>query len=102
MAEFTYQTRRKISEEWVAQTKQNAAGVSGQERTLLPTIHYHSTPRDTCIWMRKLLEDGTYRTLRELYQDQFADLIRACIPKEQHEEFYYALDQMNQYQMTAG
>ena len=102
MAEFTYQTRKKLSEEWVAQTKQNAAGVSEQARTLLPTIHYHNIPRDTCIWMRKQLEDGTYRTLRELYKDRFADLILACIPKEQHEEFYYALDQMNQFQMTAG
>ncbi|MDE6896788.1 MAG: DUF4132 domain-containing protein, partial [Lachnospiraceae bacterium] len=52
--------------------------------------------------MRKLLENGTYRTLRELYQDRFQDLIRACIPENLHEEFYYALDQMNQFQMTAG
>ena len=102
MAEFTYQTRRKISEDWIAQTKQNAAGVSEQGRALLPSIHYHNIPRDTCQWMRKCLEDGTYRTLRELYEGQFQDLIDACIPKEQQEEFYYALDQMNQYQMTAG
>ncbi len=102
MAEYTYQTRRKISEDWIAQTKQNAVGVSEQGRTLLPSIHYHNIPRDTCKWLRKLLEDGTYRTLRELYEDRFQDLILACIPKEQHEEFYYALDQMNQYQMTAG
>ena len=27
MAEFTYETRRKISENWVAQTKKNASGV---------------------------------------------------------------------------
>lgn len=102
MAGFTYQTRRKISEDWVAQTKQHAAGVSERGRTLLPSIHPHTIPRDTCIWMRKLLEDGTYKTLSELYRDQFSDLVRACIPEDQHGEFYYALDQMNQFQMTAG
>lgn len=102
MAEFTYQTRRKMSEVWVAQTKQKADGVSEQEKTLLPSVYYHTVPRDTCAWMRKLLENGTYRTLRELYQDRFQDLIRACIPENLHEEFYYALDQMNQFQMTAG
>ncbi len=102
MAEFTYQTRRKMSEVWVAQTKQKADGVSEQEKTLLPSVYYHTVPRDTCAWMRKLLENGTYRTLRELYQDRFQDLIRVCIPENLHEEFYYALDQMNQFQMTAG
>lgn len=102
MAEFTYQTRRKLSEDWIAQTKKNAAGVSDEAKALLPSIHYHAIPRDTCIWMRKLLEEGTYQTLRELYQNRFQDLICACIPRDQHEEFYYALDQMNQYQMTAG
>ena len=102
MAEFTYQTRRKMSEVWVAQTKQKADGVSEQEKTLLPSVYYHTVPHDTCAWMRKLLENGTYRTLRELYQDRFQDLIRACIPENLHEEFYYALDQMNQFQMTAG
>ena len=102
MAEFTYQTRRKLSEDWIAQTKRDAVGVSEQEKTLLPSVHYHSIPRDTCTWMRGILEDGTCRTLHELYQDRFAALLHACIPGEQHEEFYYALDQMNQFQMTAG
>ena len=92
MAEFTYQTRRKLSEEWIAQTKKNAAGVSDEAKALLPSTHYHAVPRDTCIWMRKLLEEGTYQTLRELYQNRFQDLICACIPRDQHEEFYYALD----------
>lgn len=102
MAEFTYQTRRKMSEDWVARTKEKAAHVSGQEKALLPSVYYHMIPQDTCAWMRKLLEVGTYRTLRGLYQDKFQNLIRSCIPEELHEEFYYALDQMNQFQMTAG
>ena len=102
MAEFTYQTRRKMSEDWIAQTKKNAAHISRREADLLPEIYYYSTPRDTCEWMQKVLEDGTYRTLSELYRHEFQKLIQACIPAEQHEEFYYALDQMNQFQMTAG
>lgn len=102
MAEFTYQTRRKLSETWIAQTKQNAAHVSKQEASLLPEIYYHSIPRDTCDWMRQHLKNGAYRSLSALYQDKFQALIRACVPAELQEEFYYALDQMNQFQMTAG
>ncbi len=102
MAEFTYQTRRKLSEDWVAQTKQNAAHVSKQEASLLPDTYYYSIPHDTCEWMRQQLENGVYPTMRALFQDKFQALIRACIPTDLHEEFYYALDQMNQFQMTAG
>ena len=102
MAEFTYQTRRKLSESWIAQTKQNAAQVSKREAALLPDIYYYSIPRDTCEWMRKQLEDGVYPTLSALFRDNFQALIQACIPADFHEEFYYALDQMNRFQMTAG
>ncbi|MCI8490680.1 MAG: DUF4132 domain-containing protein [Lachnospiraceae bacterium] len=103
MAEFTYQTRRKITEDWVARTKQKAAHISKQEADLLPSgYYYHAVPHDTCVWMQKLLRDGTYRTLSGLYRGEFSKLISLCIPADQNEDFYYALDQMNQFQMTAG
>ena len=56
MAEFTYQTRRKLTETW----------------------------------------------LSELYRKQFPNLVDVCVRKAWQEDFYYALDQMNSYQMTAG
>ncbi len=102
MAEFTYETRRKISENWVAQTKKNASGVPKSETGLLPDTYYYSLPQKTCNKMRELLENGACRTLSELYQNEYGHLINACIPAEYREEFYYALDQMNQFQMTAG
>ncbi len=102
MAEFTYETRRKISENWVAQTKKNASGVPKSETGLLPDTYYYSLPQKTCNKMRELLENGACRTLSELYQNEYGHLINACIPAEYREEFYYALDQMNRFQMTAG
>ena len=58
MAEFTYETRRKISENWVAQTKKNASGVPKSETGLLPDTYYYSLPQKTCNKMRELLENG--------------------------------------------
>ena len=52
--------------------------------------------------MRQLLNSGKYKTLSELYRKQFPNLVDVCVRKAWQEDFYYALDQMNSYQMTAG
>ena len=68
MAEFTYQTRRKLSETWVADMKEKGKPLSEQEKTMLPDLYYYSMPQDTCKSMRQLLQNGTYKTLSELYK----------------------------------
>lgn len=102
MAEFTYQTRRKLSETWVAQMKEKGRHLSEREKKLLPEIYYHVIPRDVCEEMRRLLQNGTYRTLSDLYRSQFQKLVDVCVVKSRQEEFYGALDEMNACQMTAG
>lgn len=102
MAEFTYQTRRKMTENWVNSVKEKGKYCSGQEKKLLPEVYLHAIPQDVCGEMQQLLENGTYKTLSELYRKQFKNLVEVCVEKERQEEFYYALDEMNQYQMTAG
>jgi len=102
MAEFTYQTRRKLSETWIADVKERGARLSEREKKLLPDLYYFSMPQDVCGTMRQLLLNGKYRTLSELYKDLFPDLVDVCVKKAWQEEFYYALDEMNRYQMTAG
>lgn len=102
MAEFTYETRRKITENWVAQVQKRGEGFSKSEKSLLPERYYYSLPKDTCRWMSGLLSDGTYWTLSELYKKQFSGAVEACVPQGLQEEFYYALDQMKEFQYTAG
>lgn len=102
MAEFTYQTRRKITEAWVNKFKERGRHLSKREQDMLPDVYYYTIPQGACRYIRQLLEEGTYRTLSELYQKEFNNLVKVCIPENCRQEFYYALDQMNRYQMTAG
>lgn len=52
----------------------------------------------TCQTRRKLTETW----LGELYRKQFPNLVDVCVRKAWQEDCYYALDQMNSCQMTAG
>lgn len=102
MAEFTYQTRRKITETWVNEAKKRGEGLSAIEKLALPGTAYYTVPQKLRDWMRDLLEQGTYWKLSELYQKQLSGLVEVCVPGKLQEEFYYALDQLNQFQLTAG
>ncbi len=102
MAEFTYQTRRKITEDWVNETAKRGQHLSRQEKELLPDVYGYTIPQNVCNEMRKFLAGNNAGTLSELYRRRFSGLVEVCVPAEYREEFYYALDQMNQYQMTAG
>ncbi len=102
MAEFTYQTRRRLSETWLSTLKAKSKFLSGREQKMLPELSYYIMPQDVCNFMRQLLYSGKYTTLSELYRKQFPNLVDVCVRKAWQEDFYYALDQMNRYQMTAG
>ncbi len=104
MAEFTYETRRKITEDWVKEFQERGRHLSERDKKLLPNIYgsYYAISREVCGSMRNLLTGGRYRTLSDLYRNDFKELTDVCVPKEYQDEFYYALDEMNQYQMTAG
>ncbi len=102
MAEFTYDSRKKISEKWIVQLKENGNLLFEAERKLLPSTIYQNVTFGDSKFIRELLEMGTYWNLSSLYKGQMSQLVDLCVPKELQEEFYYALDEMNQYQMTAG
>lgn len=102
MVEFTYQTRRKLTETWVNSTAERGRRLSKREKEMLPDVYGYTIPQEACNEMRKILTERSSCTLSGLYQSRFEDLVEVCVPKEYQEEFYYALDQMNQYQMTAG
>ncbi len=99
---FTYETRKKITDEWVRQTAARVPRLTEREKGLLPQEHYYIIPQETCRWMEQRLSEGGGRSLSGLYREELAGAVEACVRREDQEEFYYALDQMNQYQMTAG
>lgn len=102
MSEFTYETRRKLSETWVKEISERGRHLSRREKEMLPDVSLYAVPQDACRYIRQRLESGAYKTLSEIYQKEFKHLTGVCVPEAYREEFYYALDQMNQYQMTAG
>ncbi len=102
MSEFTYDTRRKLNETWVKEINERGKHLSKREKEMLPDVYTYAVPQEACQYIRSLLEKGTYQTLREVYQQEFMDLVKVCVAEKYREEFFYALDQMNQFQMTAG
>ncbi|MBD5506502.1 MAG: DUF4132 domain-containing protein [Lachnospiraceae bacterium] len=102
MAEFNCQTRRKFSEKWEADMKTKGRHLSEREKKLLPTFYNYVVSQEVCDFIREPLRKGKYKTLSELYQNEFHNLVDVCVRKEWQEEFYYALDEMNCYQMTSG
>lgn len=99
---YTYETRRKLTVAWVEGVRERGGHLSEQEKEMLPDIYAYGIPREACDTMRRLLTDGKYPSLSRLYQKEHPALVDVCVPKGRQGEFYYALDQMNQYQMTAG
>ncbi len=101
MADFTYQTRSKLRETWVNRVRGQATGLTAAEKELLPGTGNGISTKST-EWLTELLRQGTYRTLSALFKGRLSGLVAVCVPKEQQEEFFYALDEMNQFQFTAG
>ncbi len=99
---FTYETRKKITDEWIARVKKRGEHLAKAQKELLPDRRYYYVPEEPRRRMEQLLKDGTYCNLSSLYREEYPALVNVCVPTELQEEFYYALDQMNQFQMTAG
>lgn len=102
MADYTYQTRRKMTENCVAHIRKKAAKLSSMETRLLAGLIDNSVPKMPYEWLAGFFDREKDRTLSDVYKDELAGLVKACVPEGKREEFYYALDQMNQFQMTAG
>lgn len=104
MAEFTYDSRKQVTQRWLAKIREGAKNLSDKEKLLLPSEYQYNVPKKAVEWMEQLLASGDCQTLTlsGLYRKHLPNLVAACVPEGMEETFYYALDQMNQYQMTAG
>ncbi len=58
MPEYTYQTRRKLTETWIDACKQKAKHLSEWEQKMLPEPYVYATPQDVCQYMKSRLENG--------------------------------------------
>ncbi|MDE7478036.1 MAG: DUF4132 domain-containing protein, partial [Lachnospiraceae bacterium] len=102
MAEFSYESRKKVTETFVNNMANKGKHLSKMEKELLPKMDIYPVLKDAYTTMVKLLQAGTYVKLSDLYQSQFKDLVDVCVDKVLQADFYYALDEMNCYQMTVG
>lgn len=101
MAEYTYQTRSKITEKWVSEYKERGSSLSPMEKKLLPE-RYARMDKEAREYIDGLLQSGEYQYLSQIYRERLTGVTSLCVPAADREDFYYALDQMNSYQMTAG
>lgn len=84
-----------------------AAGLTKTERKLLPSIHRDGSlnmeiDREAYNWIVSLFVAKEGRTPSEIFRKQLSGLVEVCVEPEFREECYYALDEMNQFQMTRG
>lgn len=101
MAEHT-----KLTEQFVKKM-QKAPGLSKTERNLLPVLDrngalFTGVNQEACNWIKSLLLARDARKPSEVYRQHLSGLVEVCVSPELQEEFYYALDEMNQFQASAG
>lgn len=100
MAEFNYKTRREIMRSWINWLEKRGKKFS-HERLFFQMATYGVSEK-----AQKLLEAKVTKnpnsTLGEIFKRDFRNLVQICVPEGKEEEFYYAVNQLNQYQMTAG
>lgn len=102
MAKFSYESRRKITQNFVKKYAKRGKNLSRQGKKLISSFSSYTAMVDVCGEIRQLLQHGTYWKLSDLYRNQFQDVVDICVGQARQEDFYCALDEMNSCQMTAG
>lgn len=79
MGGFTYETRKKLTEQRILEAKAAGKDLTGMEKKLLPDPYY-SVKTEPLQWMTSLLENGEAGTLSEIYKRELPGLVRVCCP----------------------
>lgn len=100
---------RSFTERWTEEIRRTAdrRKLSRTERKLLPSVGRDGmlcpvVDQEAHNWILGLLVTRDARKPSEVYRQHLSGLMEVCVPKELREEFYYALDEMNRFQMTNG
>ena len=93
--------------ERLAKEVRKVSGLSKTERKLLPAPDrngalFTGVNAEACNWIKSLLLAKDARKPSEVYRQHLSCLVEVCVRPELQEEFYYALDEMNQFQASAG
>ena len=96
-----------FAEALIIELQKNSKGLSNMERRLLPSADrkgalYPYVNIEARNWIVSLLVMRDARRPSEIYQKHLSGLVKLCVAEKHQEEFYYALDEMNQFQMTGG
>ena len=67
MGGFTYETRKKLTEQRILEAKAAGKDLTGMEKKLLPDPYY-SVKTEPLQWMTSLLENGEAGTLSDIYK----------------------------------
>lgn len=101
MAGFDYISRRKLMQAWAAWlNKQGTLLPMAQKRFV--NIQDYSVPEESAQWLENIVKENPDMTLSAVFKEHLEKLVHICVPEGRESEFYYAIDQLNQYQMTAG
>lgn len=88
-------------QDWAAWLKGQGKLLPPGERQFLDIADY-SVPENPAQRLETIVRQNPQKTLGEIFKKELGNLVKICMPDGQEETFYYALDQLNQYQMTAG
>ena len=101
MACFDYNSRRKLMQNWAGWLKEQGKFLPSDQKQFLNIVDY-SVPESAAQWLEAIVQKNPEMTLGAIFREHLGNLVHICVPEGRDEEFYYAVDQLNQYQMTAG
>lgn len=103
MADFTYQTRQRLRQGWIQWLKDKTNRLHPSLSSFVQPLHfYYEAPKELKSWLESRVKQLPEVPLGEIYRKYLGKLVSVCVPEGREEEFYYAINQLNQYQMTTG
>ncbi len=99
--------QKRLGKDFVAYLHHKATSLTRTEQRLLPSMGQDGSismeiHREAYNWICSLLTARDCRKLSEVYQKQLSGLVNLCVEPKHQTQFYYALDEMNCFQMTEG
>ena len=101
MATFDYNSRRKLKQGWADWLQGQGKDLPSDQKQFIQITDYTVLEQPAC-WLETVVRNHPDMTMSGIFKKYMCDLVHICVAEDKEEEFYYAIDQMNQYQLTAG
>ena len=86
---------------WAGWLKGQGKFLPTSQKQFLNIIDY-SVLEEPARWLETIVRQNPEMSLGDIFREHMGNLVHICVPEGKEDEFYYALDQLNQYQLTAG